>query len=245
VIRRNSKLLVLHLAANALMLWLAYEWLGVDESSTRRLLLSAIDAVAILALFCWLYGATLVWFHVPAPRLNESFRAALRHIGGLLALAVAGLVLYGLAAKGAAAIEVPALKIASWLTWTFRTPVKPATITAILQATFWLLRWVVLPVLLLPLAGAIAVKGRNGWSHLLARRPWKLWIVIPLLALAGLCLPLIVLNWKPKPSGFALEFASFTLRAMVAYALFLFAILGLARTAAASGTTNGSGGVAS
>ena len=100
MIRRNSKLLVLHLVANALLLWLAYEWLGVDESSTGRLLLSAMDAVAILALFCWLYGATLVWFHAPAPRLNESFRTALRHIGGLLALAIAGFVLYGLAAKG-------------------------------------------------------------------------------------------------------------------------------------------------
>ena len=51
------KLILLHLGANALLLWLGYEWLGVGESTRLRLLFSALEALAILALFCWLHGA--------------------------------------------------------------------------------------------------------------------------------------------------------------------------------------------
>jgi hypothetical protein len=221
MIRRNRKLLLVHLMANALLLWLAYEWLGVDESSTARLLLSAVDALAILSLVCWLYGASMVWYQAEEPRLNESFRTALRHLGGLLALAIAGLAIYGLIAKAEAASAQPALKLASWLTWTFRKPVKPATVGTVFHAVFWLLRWGVLPVLLLRIAAGIATQGRKGWRTITVRRPWRHWVLVPLLALAGLWLPFVILNWRPKVANFTLEFASFGLRALVAYLLFV------------------------
>jgi hypothetical protein len=231
MIRRHRKLLLLHLVANALLLWLAYEWLGVDESNTGRLLLSGVDALAILSLVCWLYGASMVWFHAKEPRLNESFRTALRHLGGLLLLAIGSLALYGLLGKLETASAQAALRIASWLTWTFRTPIKPATITKIFNAILWLLRWDIFPVLLLPVAAAIAVRGRSGWNAIRARRPWMRWIIItPILALAGLWLPFVILDWQPKVSSFALEFISFTLRALVAYVIFLASMLTLART---------------
>ena len=225
MIRRNRGLLLLHAAANALLLWLAYEWLGVDESTTAKLFLSAADALAILTLICWLDGATLVWFRSGEEKLNDTFRISLRHVGWLLALAVAALAVYGLLEKSAAASGGPALKIASWLTWTLRTPVKPAAINAIFQGAFWLLRWAVLPILLLPAASAIAAQGRPAWR---ARRQYA---AIPLLALIGLWLPFLILDWKPKAPSFALELASFALRAAFAYALFIAAMLGLARTA--------------
>jgi hypothetical protein len=232
MIRRILRLLLVHAPANALLLWLAYEWLGVDETNTGRLLLSAVDALAILALVCWLWGATLVWFRAAEPRLNDSFRTALRHLGGLLALSLAALALYGLAAKAAAALPQPALKVASWLTWTLRTPIKPAWIAAIFTAIVWLLRWAVLPVLLLPAAAAIAERGRAGWSALRPRRTWRQWIAMPLLALAALWLPLVLLNWKPIASGFGMELTSFTLRALLAYLLFVGALLTMTRAAA-------------
>jgi hypothetical protein len=207
-------------------MWLAYEWLGVDESSTGRLLLSAVDALAILALVCWLYGATLVWFQSKEPKLNASFRTALRHLAGLVLLAAAALALYGLAARVAGAVPAAALKTASWLTWTIRKPVKPAAIAAIFQAVFWLLRWVVLPLLLVSVASSIAVEGRVRW------RVRRHHFLIPLLALLGLWLPLLIVNWKPGGTAFGVEFASFTLRAAVAYTLFVGSMLGIARAAA-------------
>jgi hypothetical protein len=225
MITRNRQLLALHVAANALLMWLAYEWLGVDESSTGKLLLSALDALAILALVCWLYGTTLVWFRSADPKLNASFRTALRHLGGLLLLAVGALAIYGLVVRSEAVVPGAALKTASWLTWTIRKPVKPAAIAAIFNALFWLVRWVALPLVLAPLASSIAVEGRLRWK--VRRRH----LLVPALALLGLWLPLLIVNWKPSAGGFGAELASFTLRAAVAYALFVGSMLGMARAA--------------
>src|SRR5206468_13108388 len=111
---------------------------------------------AILALVCWLWGATMVWFQSKAPSLNESFRAALRTVGSLILFALAVLVLYGLMNALASAAAPIALKVASWLTWTIRRPVKPAAIASVLSAIFWVLRWAVLPVILISTAAAIA-----------------------------------------------------------------------------------------
>ena len=85
----SRKLFLLHLVANALLLWLGYEWLGVGESTRPRLLFSALDALAILALACWFHGATLVYFRAggPEPKINGAFRTALRHLPALLVAA--------------------------------------------------------------------------------------------------------------------------------------------------------------
>src|ERR1035438_3571969 len=88
MITASRKLFVLHLVANALLLWLAYEWLGVGESTRLRLVWSALDALAILALVSWFHGATLVFFRTSEPKINGAFRTALGHIPALLAAAI-------------------------------------------------------------------------------------------------------------------------------------------------------------
>lgn len=232
MIRGMRSLLLLHVVANGLLLWLAYEWLGVDESSAGRLALSAVDALAILALVCWLYGATIVHLQSAESRLNESFRTALRHVGGLLLLAVAALALYGLLGKWSSGLDQPAQRFASWLTWTFHTSPKPATLTTVFQSVFWLLRWVLLPVLLLPLAGAIALRGWTGWRTLVSRPHWMLCLRIPVIAAMGLWLPLLLLQWKQHVPTFGWELTSFTLRTLTAYLLFVISMLLLSATAA-------------
>ena len=79
----TRKLCALHVVANALLLWLGYEWLGVAESTRLRLALSAVDALAILALVCWLHGATFAYFR-GVPKINEAFRMALRNLAGIV-----------------------------------------------------------------------------------------------------------------------------------------------------------------
>ena len=79
----TRKLFLLHLVANALLLWLGYDWLGVGESTRLRLAWSGLDALAILALVCWFHGATLVFFRKHGElKINEAFRAALRQRAG-------------------------------------------------------------------------------------------------------------------------------------------------------------------
>jgi hypothetical protein len=202
------KLVLLHLPANAILLWLAYEWLGVGESTTMHLVVSAFGALAILALACWLYGATFVYFRSGNPRI------APRHLAALVGAVLGVILLYAALAWAADATNQPAFRLASWLTLHFRKPVKPATISRIVQGFFWIVRWGVLPVLLFVLVTRI--------------RNWRYWLVVPALLLAGLQLPFVLLRWIPAFDSFAMQFASFTVRIVVAYGLFVAASLMLA-----------------
>jgi hypothetical protein len=227
--RGSRNLLLLHLAANALLLWLAYEWLSVDESSTGKLALSSVDAAAILTLWVWLHSATLVFFRLgAAPRINDAFRMALRHLPLLVLGALLALGLYAMVSQAQQATAKPAFQFASWLTMTLRKPVKPAAVTRMFQAAFWILRWAVLPALLLPLASALAGTGWRGWREISGRRSLRYWILVPLLTACGLWLPFVILGWKPRMSSFELEATSFTVRAVVSYLLAVGALLALA-----------------
>ena len=219
----SRKLFLLHLVANALLLWLGYEWLGVGESTRPRLLFSALDALAILALACWFHGATLVYFRAggPEPKINGAFRTALRHLPALLVAAILVLALYGLLAGAAAASGQPAFRLASWLTLKLRTPVKPATVARIFLGGFWIVRWAVLPVALLSMASGIAARGWHGFGEFTWRGGWRYWLEVPLLLVAGFLLPFVLLAWVPATSGFTLEVVSFSLRMLAAYLLFV------------------------
>jgi hypothetical protein len=230
------KLFFLHLVANALLLWLGYEWLGTAESTRGRLVWSGVDALAILALVCWFHGATLVFFRKRGElRINEAFWTALRHVPALLTAAILVLALYGLLAWAAGASGQPAFRLASWLTLKLRTPVKPATVARVFLGGFWIVRWVVFPAALLPMASGIAERGWRGFGEFSWRGGWRYWVEIPLLLVAGLLLPFVVLGWIPAVSGFTLELVSFSSRALVAYLLFVGSIWTLERITAARG----------
>jgi hypothetical protein len=228
----TRKLCLLHLAANALLLWLAYEWLGVGESTGLRLVWSALDALAILALAGWLYGATFVFFGQKKGerRLNEAYRTALRHLAPLLVAAIALLVLYG----GLVWVtsNLPSLRVANFLTLKLRRPVKPAPVQSVLLAAMWLVRWAVIPVAIVPMLAAIARRGWSGFGAITWRTGWRRWILVPALLAAGLILPFVILGWVPHMPGFGMEMVSFSLRLLCAYLLFIGAMVGLAgRTA--------------
>jgi len=201
---------LVHLPANALLLWLGYEWLGVGESTGMRLAWSVIDALAIVALACWLYGATFVFFRTPAEerKLNEAFRTALRHLAPLVLMALVVLAVYGGLewAKGAVKLRKPAAFLAG----------------------LWILRWIVLPVGLLPMFSGIAARGWRGIGEFTWRWNWRAWLAVPALLALGLMLPPVVIDWVPRAGGFAMEMVSFSLRAGFAYLLFVGAWVALA-----------------
>src|ERR1019366_1521286 len=226
----SRKFFVLHLVADALLLWLGYLWLGVAESTRALLLFSTLSALGILALACWFHGATMVFFRPaagPDISIKDAFRTALRHLPALLAAATVVLGLYGLLAWAAAASGQPAFRLASWLTLNLRTAVKPTTVARIFLGGFWIVRWVVLPVALLPMASGIAARGWRGFGEVSWRGGWRYWLVG-----AALLLPFVVLGWVPAVSGFTLEVVSFSVRMLVAYLVFVGAIWTLERLTA-------------
>ena len=71
------------------------------------------------------------------------------------------------------------------------------------------MRWMVLPVALLPMASGIAARGWRGFGEFTLARGWRYWLEVPLLLVAGLLLPFVLLGWVPAVSGFTLEVVSF------------------------------------
>ena len=188
----------------------------------------------VLALTCWFHGATLVFFREGELGIKNAFAASLRQVPALLAAAILVLALYGLVAWAAGASGQPAFRLASWLTLKLRTPVKPATVARIFLGGFWIVRWVLLPVVLLPVASGIAAHGWRGVVEIRGQSRWRYWLEVPLLLVAGLLLPFVVLGWVPGVSGFAIEAVSFAVRMLVAYLLFVGAMWTLERRTVAN-----------
>jgi hypothetical protein len=220
--RATRNLCLLHLGGNALLLWAAYYWLGVGEASIPQLLWSALVALGIVCLALWLHGAALAHFGGAGERLSATLKAVLRHLPALVALALAVAGVYLLLELWQDYSSKPAFTAASYLTLKLRRPVRPEAILRVLDAALWFARWVILPVIWLPLAAALAGGGWSGLRRGLFRRSRRLlyWLEAPVLLVCALWLPLQLMRWVPDVGGFGMEIASFLVRLAAAYLLF-------------------------
>ena len=218
------------LLTNAVLIWLAYEWLAMSESTTMRLAWSLAAALAILAAASLLHGATFVSFREgAAPGVGKSFRTVLRHLLPLLLMVLAAIAIYVFLAWWEGYSVTPSAKLASWLTLKFRKPVRPATVLRYFNAILWMVRWVLLPADLMPLFSGVASRGWRGFNEFGWRRYSRLYrLEVPLLALCAAWLPFRLLNWVPKVGGFSMEMTSFAVRVVAAYLLFVGAAMVLA-----------------
>jgi hypothetical protein len=211
----------LHLTGDAFILWLGYVWLGMGESSTLRLLFSALVIVLFVCSGVWLHGLALVHFDANADSsLRSASQIALRHVPQLLVLVFIACVVYALLAWLYGALGGLAFTIGSYLTMLFRKPVPPEKVLAVFHGIIWLLGWLVVPALLMPIAARVAVEGWRGFrfSHQSKRAVY--WLQVFLLLLAAIWLPMKLLAWIPGMPNFAAEMASFLIRLAIAYLLF-------------------------
>ncbi len=216
--RKGMQLLAVQFVGNALILGLGYYWLGVGESRAATLTWSATLALLLLCLACCLHGGLLAFFReAPFPA-----RTIVRHLAPfLLGVLVVGAVYWGLA-RWEEYSGTPALTIASWLTLKVRKPVKPAAVLRVFHFVLMLVRWVAIPVFVLPMFSGIAACGWGGFAEFgRLRRSRVYWIATPLLLVCALAVPWRLIAWVPHASSFALEMTSFILRAALAYFLFL------------------------
>lgn len=233
----TRRLCALHLAGNALLLCLGYYWLGIGESSLPTLAWSFLLALAILCGTVWLHGTAFAYFQGSLD-LRTALREAGRHLLPLVTLGIAVLAVYWLLAQWAAYSPQPAFHVASYLTLKLRKPVRPAAVLTVFSVVLWLVRWALLPLILLPVASAVS---RSGWR---AFREFRVrgfhhrlyWIVAPLLLLSAFWAPFQLLHWTPLAGGFGVEALSFLIRITVAYLLFVGACLLLAFTAPRTGS---------
>jgi hypothetical protein len=217
----------IHLAGNAFLLWLGYTWLGLGESRAGTLMGSMAVAVAIVCMACCLHGASFPFF--AERRVAAAFGSALRRLPALIVAAMAVLVIYVLLSRAADAMDKPGFTLASWLTLKLRKPVKPATVQRVFHAVFWVIRWIAIPVVVLPMVSAIVSRGWRGFGAFGARcRSLLYWVEAPVLLLLAVWAPLKLIAWVPHMKSFQMEMTSFVVRAAVAYLLFVAGWLGLA-----------------
>ncbi len=211
------------------MLWLGYYWLGIGESRTAMLAWSALVALIVAGLGCWTYGASFAFFQPDNRRVSAAWRSALRNLLPLAAAAAGIAVIYCLLSLWNDYSAHPAAQVASYLTLKLRKPVRPASVLRVFRIVLGLIRWMALPVLLLPMLSAISSQGWGGFRSVggLVRK-WLYWIEAPILLLCAVWAPLEILGWIPHVHSFRMEAASFAARGFVAYLLFVAAWLVLA-----------------
>jgi hypothetical protein len=217
-------LAAIHLGANALLLLLGYYWLGIGESRTASLAWSAFVGLLLVILSCWLDGATFAYFAGKVPGLPAAFRTALRNLPAIFAVLVLIGALYYLLSRWNNYSMLPAFELSSWLTAKLRKPVRPNSVFRVFSSVTWLVRWVVLPVILLPWVAAVSSQGWSGFRHRIAKG-WRYWIEAPVLLLCALWVPFLLLGWVPYTGKFPIEMASFAVRLLIAYLLFVAAWL--------------------
>ena len=147
---------------------------------------------------------------------------ALRHLLPLVAAALAVLGVYLLLDLWAAYSSQPAFRIASELTLKLRRPVRPSAVLDVFNFVLWLVRWVVVPVLCLPMIAGAATEGWRRLGSFGARsRKALYWVETPVLLLCALWVPAKLYGWVPRAGGFAFDLTSLALRVLIGYLLFV------------------------
>jgi hypothetical protein len=218
---------LLQAIGNAALLWLGYVWLGLGEANARTLSLSVVSMLVFVAGVVLLHGTSLAYFRQPRNSLGRTLLGVARRLTPLMVVAIVSAALYlGLWLWDPKPLV---LWVASALTLITQSPIRPAWILRVFETAVMLLRWWVLPMVLVPLMSGIAVHGWRGWREYRGQlRNWRYWLIVPAALCVGAWLPLWLASWTPVRGTFSTEMTSFGIRYAVAYLLFIGAGLALA-----------------
>jgi len=123
--RALRRFALLHLFANALILWLGYYWLGIGESRTWTLAWSALVLIVFAAFVMLRVCAALVYFRDDGGQVANSWRTAVRNLLPLI-LAADCRCSHLLAAGTMVCLQQPAgIQDRVLAELTLRTPVRP------------------------------------------------------------------------------------------------------------------------
>jgi len=225
--RSRIALLIAHLVGNALLLWLGYYWLGLDESDAGHLIWSALVALTLIVGIAALHGFALAYFS--GLTLKQAANKVAHNLLPLVVLSLLTLLLYGGLTWASQSFGKAAYVASSSATLALRKPIPPSAAQRVFEAFLGLLRWVALPSLLLPLAAAISVEGWRACNGRFLQKSKRClyWIQVALLLAVAIRLPFKLFFWVPHISAFSGQMASFLLRAGLGYLLFVTAALAL------------------
>lgn len=203
----NWRLWVIQFLGNV-VLFLAFVWWTQPwEANWGQIVFSSLLLLVTAAAALVLHGGTLDFFHLAhqsnEARLKPAFRSALRHVPAMALWAVIFVLVQLLVWKlDQYSISLPGYLRSEFPAWLRRIISEPA-LDNIYSGIIWLLRWVIVPGLLLPFALFCAEKGFRG---LAAIRDWgtalkslSYWIVLVVAAVLAVFSIQGLMSLKPDP----------------------------------------------
>lgn len=205
-----KRLWLMQLTGNALAFWFGFMWLGIGDSRATQLARTVIYGLLIIVPWLWLQNATFAYFGDRKAGVAAAFRKGLRTLARFAGIVIAFVLIVWALGLLAGPLSRAGQATASWLTFHLRKPVKPVWFVRGYLAVLWGLRWIVVPVLFLPLlAGYRKLPDRVFWIEYL-------------IALAlGFWAPSMLVSWVPHLTGSAAQVMSFLLRFGLAYLLMI------------------------
>jgi hypothetical protein len=224
-----KKLWLLQVVGNALAFGALYRWLGLRDSKMSQLVMTAVFGLLILVPWLWLQDSTMAYCADRSRGLWGTFRKSLSTLAIFSAVIVGFAAMFWALGRLEGPLADAGQKTASWLTLHLRKPIKPQTWITIYISLLWAVRWIVLPVLMLPIASGVA-RGVRGF-----RASRVFWLQYLIALVIGYWIPALLMHWVPNLSGTAAQVASFVLRFGIAYLLMVTAWLAVAFFSARAG----------
>jgi hypothetical protein len=231
---RSGRLWLLQFFVNPILAGLFAAWLLIPEARTWQLALNVLLALLIAAAALLLHAGTLNYFsdqfrEQPAA-IKTAFRRALRHFAAIAVCAIVFYLIWTLAGGLAGYRETLPTYVRSTLPASIREHISLGVLTGFFEVLVFLLQWVVVPGLLLPLVLRAADQGFRGFG-LSGWKAWRTtiaglhyWLILAVAAVLGVYGSNTLLGWRPSSESptFAGETANLVLRMFLAYGLGLF-----------------------
>jgi hypothetical protein len=228
---RSGRLWLLQFLLNPILAALFAGWLLIPEANLWQLAFNVLLAVVIVGAALLLHAGTLNYFsdqfrEQPAA-IKTAFGRALRHFAAIAVCAIVFYLVWFLSSGLAGYRETFPTYVRSVLPASIRGNIPLGVFTGTFEGLVFLLQWVVVPGVLLPLALVAADQGFRGFGH----AGWKIWktriaslhywLILAVAALLGVYGTNTLLGWRPSSESptFAGETANLVLRMFLAYGL--------------------------
>lgn len=224
------KLWLLNLFGNAAILASWYWWLQIPDAHGWQVAWTAAQALLTIAFVLWLRAGSATWFRVSEFRnqaaIGPAFRRGWRHAIPLAVWFVFFVVIAWIIIRGGN--YTPQFSV--WIRQKVNVGPSPRNVMHGSDWLLFLLLWVVLPAIWIPLATTIAAVGfvgRHMRDSLRVLRQPLYWLLFCLSMALAAWVPYKLVTWTPELSTMRQQAWSAGLRFFAAYIVMITAGLGL------------------
>lgn len=224
------KLWLLNLLGNAAVLGVWYYWLLIPDAHGWQVAWSAVLALVTILFVLWLRAGTLTWFRVSELRnqsaIGPAFRRGWRHAFALAIWFASFVVIAWIIVS--AGNYTPQFSV--WIRQKVNAGPPPRSVMHGSDWLLFILLWVVLPAIWVPIASTVAAVGLTGARMLRSLRVLRhplYWLLFCLLMAMAAWVPYKLVTWVPELTTLHGQAWSAGLRFAAAYIILITSGLGI------------------